>query len=95
MKTKIKTKKPSLAFILEADIGDEDGGGYLTVKKFASLEEAEAEAKKLKQYFGKKVRKVPQSIFLDDMGDDMEEIQELSFKGVRISKGHTELKSYY
>lgn len=82
--------KKTVRFILDADIGDKNGGGYITLKRNVYTEkEVEDVIEKLKPIFGTKITNTTKIL-----GTDLSGCEGLVFKGVRVQEVK-EFKSYY
>lgn len=82
--------KKTIRFILDADIGDKDGGGYITLKQNVYTEkEVEEIIQKLKPLFDTKI-----TLTTKILGVDLGGCEGLIFKGIRVQEVK-EFKSYY
>lgn len=80
----------TVRFILDADIGDKNGGGYITLNKNVYTEkEVENIIQELKPLFDTKITKTTKVL-----GTDLSGCEGLIFKGVRVQEVK-EFKSYY
>jgi hypothetical protein len=80
----------TVRFILDADIGDKQGGGYITLSKHVYTEkEVEDIIEKLKPTFGTKITSTTKILNTDLSG-----CEGMIFKGVRVQEVK-EYKSYY
>ena len=82
--------KKTIRFILDADIGDKDGGGYITLKQNVYTEkEVEGIIQTLKPLFDTKITNTT-----NVLGVDLGGCEGLTFKGIRVQEVK-EFKSYY
>jgi len=80
----------TIRFIINADIGDKQGGGYVDLKQNVCTEKGvEDVIKKLKPFFDTKITSTTKIL-----GIDMGGFEGLIFKGVRVQEVK-EYKSYY